>query len=208
MAPKTKVVQKKKKVRSTRIVALANLIVDKQKKGEKITLKEAMLKVGYSQASATNPNQFTQSSTYQDILKEAGLDDKTMARKHATLFNSRTLKTYENATILSEMTEKEIKEMIEVRPGVTVHKIIYRPQYVPQEPYAKKKKVVEEPPLVPYAVLYYEPNETIQENMLKLAYQVTGKIVQKHAVLGNITNTFVLEDKRKASLDAILESNK
>lgn len=197
----------KKRTRSVRIVKLANLIVDTHKKGGHITLKDAMKQVGYSDTSAWNPQKVTSSQVYKDILAEAGIDDVSMAKKHANLFNTRILKTYENADILNEMTEEEIREMIEVRPGVQVHKIIYKPLYVPTVPNGRKKKVEETPQMVPHAVLYYEPNETVQENMLKLAYQVTGKIVQKHAVLGNITNTIVLEEKRKASLDAILEAN-
>lgn len=111
----------------------------------------AMVKAGYSPATARTPQRLTQSRGWQQIMDET-LNDDMLSEVHSELLKSKAI---DHLVFPLAMTDEEITELVE-SVGGTVRKFMHGE--------------------TANHVWFWAPNTKARQDALKLAYDIKGKL--------------------------------
>lgn len=136
----------------------------KENYGTGASLREIMLKAGYSQSSADNPKVLTESMDWQEAMDHF-LPDADLLEKHVGLLNAKKL---EKAEFPNWLPQAEIRQMILDSGGT--------PRNYETNPITGM-----------IAVWYWVPDLMAQRAALDLAYKLKGKIKSSGDVNVNVT---------------------
>jgi len=123
------------------------------------SVSKAMLEVGYKPTYAKNPQKLTESKGFKELIDEF-LPDSLITQRHNELANACELSRYEflhtksNRKQISELTNNDIREIIESVPGC---KLIY----VKRDDYS--------------SVAYFsQPDHHSRKDAIDMAYKLKG----------------------------------
>lgn len=132
-----------------------------------ISKAEAMRRAGYSEKTARNPKNLTNSKSWDELLDEY-LPDERLVDTHSSLLNARKL---DKAEFPSWLPDAEIREMILEQGGT--------PRNYEMNPITQMT-----------AVWYWIPDVMAQKAALELAYKLKGKMTQKVEHSGAVDGLF------------------
>jgi hypothetical protein len=139
-------------------IVLDNFLGNRGKGKKPKSLGKAMIKAGYSEAYAKNPDQFRKSKAWKQLMEEY-LPEESLLAKHKELLNSSEVQDFVFHTEKGKkaITDKEIKTIVESIPGC-------RLIYIKVERYLGGK------------VAYYQaPDSKARDAALDKAYKLRGK---------------------------------
>ena len=121
-----------------------------------MTMKDAMLKAGYSESYAKSSTHLTDTASWESLMAEY-LGDDVLAKTHKGLLNAKGVGKFDFPT---KFTNEEIIEIVE-RYGIKVQKIVENKQVAPQ--FQSKK------------AYYIVPDNMARDKALDKAYKLKGK---------------------------------
>jgi len=114
--------------RTSAKLVLKEIIENKGKKGKgkgnrAVSVSAAMKAIGYSPGYAHNPQLFTSTKNFQELVQE-NLSDEMITARHKELANAAEIShyTFPHAQKKHQLTNEEVKEVVESVPGC---KLIY-----------------------------------------------------------------------------------
>lgn len=128
-------------------------------KGKRKTLGKILKEAGYSKSMQKAPTQVTASPTFRELLRKAIPDDMVI-KLQSDLMNAADFKT---CTADPDLSDSEIREIIEESPGFKVLKILRYKVGV------KKKKREE------VKVYYQFPDQLIRKGAVDMFYKLDNK---------------------------------
>ena len=132
-----------------------------------ISKSEAMRRAGYSEATAKNPKNLTDSKTWQELIDQYLPDDR-LAQKHVELLDATRVETAQF-------------------PGYLSHDLI---REILVEAGCKPRNFETNPKTGIISVWYWAPDRKAQASALDLAYKLKGRMTQKIEHSGQVDGLF------------------
>lgn len=161
------------------------------------SMRQAMLAEGYAPSTADNPAQVMESKTWQTLIAE-NFGEEDTAKLHGNLMRAGTLS---RATFDPDMSDEEIKELIDAIPGarfMRVRDVRYKNP--------KDKSECEADGVTPRVyeriAFYIKPELDARDRALDKAYKVRGNYAAEKRVNENIN--YSLADLRRMKAEGKL----
>lgn len=141
----------------------------KQRKALKVALENggnvsgAMKEVGYSPAMAKNPQKLKESEGWKDLMKKAGLDDKSLLKKSKQHLEARQ---FHQMMVDPLITDREVEEVLEEAGGKFLKAVIVEVTYT--------TKKGEEKTFEKKNVFYTMPDNLAQDRALDKLFKIRG----------------------------------
>ncbi len=185
------------------------IVAQKLANNERFTMKEVMLEAGYAPTSAEHPERLTDQPGFLEVMEAHGISDHRAIKTHGELLQASKIEKFyfdnivvkvsgkgkkKRKTVLTPISDEEIKRVIESVPGCEV---LYINRLRSQ--------------IGTIEVIYKAPENLTRKAALELAYKVKGQIKPEnhlHAHAHLHRHEYTIPEVKKKAIDDIMKANR